>query len=922
MNMKLHKLFIFLLLVTANAGLTAQTVITHDISIGSLVIAGNSNDNYIITGVTTSNYVEVQTGYQGVITLKNLDITLTGAANSPIAIRGQNKCSNLTPVTNVDIILEGINIVNYKGTSISHSSYAAFQIEQGAQINISENPCYPGSLTATVTNSSSHLYGGAGIGAMNHGYPSGGSFNDATDTVPIIGNCAVKATAGGNIVISSGTVTACGSHGAGIGGAYNTYYNGMIVVYGGTINASANYHAAGLGSGCPTGNGIVTCYTANSAIIALPPAQITATGATAAVGVPAASLGLAGTNYIIYIGDVAKPVVTVHTEDFEPYADIYADLSLNPDIARVFNAIIPQNRFDIRNVKFGQTDANGLFQFHGIFNGNTTFFTDATSSQPSTLGRIYAPETAQLPAGGTVILKRMLMDISVFSFPSNPLPEGYSASHAFTNACGIKIIYDDTVPMTNIVFDIAGGVASDFSTNGIKFYASDSITQILPPTTLSKGDTIYVVIPLTTGKLTGYYTDVFRFLGMQDTTSTGYVRQKLGQHVYFVDTTKNICQGDSILFNGNYYKETGYYYDTLQTVWGCDSIVALHLVIDFFDIDIYDTICKGDSVLFGGKYYGETGIYTDSLKTTISGCDSIVTLNLYVNTSSYTSIFDTICVGEFYTENGFNESTAGIYTQILQNSSICDSIVVLTLCVIPKDTTLIFDTICKGEVYKKNGFNDSLSGIYMQNLQNRYGCDSTVILNLTVNPTPVAAFEANPQETLLGKEIQFTDKTVQDFGILTYWFWDFGDGTDNDLQNPIHLYTALGYMTVFLLVENEFGCKDSTKQEVLILKPLNFPNIFTPIGSDGKPYVFRPLENGGEFEDFEITVYDRWGMIVWNKRCESPNCPDYDDSFWWNGTTKSGKQVSDGVYYWVVYAHYPSSYLKPLVKNGSVTVIR
>jgi hypothetical protein len=62
-------------------------------------------------------------------------------------------------------------------------------------------------------------------------------------------------------------------------------------------------------------------------------------------------------------------------------------------------------------------------------------------------------------------------------------------------------------------------------------------------------------------------------------------------------------------------------------------------------------------------------------------------------------------------------------------------------------------------------------------------------------------------------------------------------------------------------------------------------------------------------------------MEVWKKSCKGENCPDYDDSFWWNGTTQWGEQVVSGVYYWVVYAHYPSSNLKPLIKNGSVTVI-
>ncbi|MDR0605245.1 MAG: gliding motility-associated C-terminal domain-containing protein, partial [Bacteroidales bacterium] len=77
----------------------------------------------------------------------------------------------------------------------------------------------------------------------------------------------------------------------------------------------------------------------------------------------------------------------------------------------------------------------------------------------------------------------------------------------------------------------------------------------------------------------------------------------------------------------------------------------------------------------------------------------------------------------------------------------------------------------------------------------------------------------------------------------------------------------------------------------------------------------------GTFEEFKIEIYDKWGVLVWEQACKSPNCPDYSDSFWWTGTNKKGKQVSSGVYYWVVSAHYYSVDVKPLIKNGSVTII-
>ncbi|MCF8371808.1 MAG: PKD domain-containing protein [Bacteroidales bacterium] len=52
----------------------------------------------------------------------------------------------------------------------------------------------------------------------------------------------------------------------------------------------------------------------------------------------------------------------------------------------------------------------------------------------------------------------------------------------------------------------------------------------------------------------------------------------------------------------------------------------------------------------------------------------------------------------------------------------------------------------------------------------------------------------NPNTT-----VQFTDLST---GIVTNWFWDFGDGNTNTGQNPIHTYTANGIYTVSLTVSN------------------------------------------------------------------------------------------------------------------------
>ena len=118
---------------------------------------------------------------------------------------------------------------------------------------------------------------------------------------------------------------------------------------------------------------------------------------------------------------------------------------------------------------------------------------------------------------------------------------------------------------------------------------------------------------------------------------------------------------------------------------------------------------------------------------TIDGCDSIVTLTLTVNPVESTTLLAAICDGTSYTENGFNVSEAGTYTQNLQTINGCDRIVTLTLTVNPTYNITIDASINEGEMYEENGFSESEAGTYVHTLQSEFGCDSVITLNLMVN---------------------------------------------------------------------------------------------------------------------------------------------------------------------------------------------
>ncbi len=193
-----------------------------------------------------------------------------------------------------------------------------------------------------------------------------------------------------------------------------------------------------------------------------------------------------------------------------------------------------------------------------------------------------------------------------------------------------------------------------------------------------------------------------------------------------------ICEGQTYTFQGTQISNAGTYTADLQTINGCDSTVTLSLsVVDVIEAALDIALCNGESYSFGGNALSASGMYIDTLLST-GGCDSITTLQLTVNNATSSGETATICEGETYLFNGQSLTTAGQFVANLQNANGCDSLVTLTLGVTPITTTPLNVQLCAGESYLFDGDILNTPGQYTANLQGVAGCDSTVILTLSV----------------------------------------------------------------------------------------------------------------------------------------------------------------------------------------------
>jgi gliding motility-associated-like protein len=332
-------------------------------------------------------------------------------------------------------------------------------------------------------------------------------------------------------------------------------------------------------------------------------------------------------------------------------------------------------------------------------------------------------------------------------------------------------------------------------------------------------------------------------------------------------TNLKICEGDSIEFNGNYIKLAGSYTAEFTNQWGCDSIVILMLeVFPTSELMTFEKICLGDSIQFNGNYIKQAGTYTAEF-TNQSGCDSIIILNLEIAPISLDTLHQNICMGETYNFNGEIISQQGMYSDTFQNQLGCDSIITLNLFILPTEYTPLSVQICEGQTYNFNGQNLGIQGTYVANLQTSSGCDSLVELELSVVSileTQIALRLCPNAQTEFGgmiiSEAGVYQDTLISFGgcdslvtlTLTFYPEDGSEFTANICEGGTYEFDgqilSIGgeYQATF---QNIFGCDSTVTLNLLILSN-DFTNIQRQI-CEGDTYLFGgvQLSSSGNYLD-------------------------------------------------------------------------
>jgi hypothetical protein len=231
----------------------------------------------------------------------------------------------------------------------------------------------------------------------------------------------------------------------------------------------------------------------------------------------------------------------------------------------------------------------------------------------------------------------------------------------------------------------------------------------------------------------------------------------------------SICKGDSYVFNGTTYTTAGTYVAHLTNTVGCDSTATLVLTVKQPSSSTTTaSICRGENYTFNGATYTTAGTYAVHLVNAV-GCDSTATLQLSVREPSGSTTTASICRGESYTFNGKAYTTAGTYEVHLINAVGCDSTATLKLNVREPSSSITTASICHGESYLFNGKVYSSVGTYTVHLTNAVGCDSAATLQLNICYSKMVEMSDTIYQNQNYAEYGFSVPTQKKYGDLTFY---------------------------------------------------------------------------------------------------------------------------------------------------------
>ena len=416
---------------------------------------------------------------------------------------------------------------------------------------------------------------------------------------------------------------------------------------------------------------------------------------------------------------------------------------------------------------------------------------------------------------------------------------------------------------------------------------------------------------------------------------------------YFSGTnleTQNVpAAGSSILINPT--NSTTYTLSYVIDDKGCDAFLSDAATLTVNEIPQLDTdypaeLCEGKpleiDILFS------SGVPPFNINYTFNGFPTSTIINNQQSTLSFIATNPTnIIITDISSNNCDNlvNETIAITTNPLPIATmngyyeLCDDPTNMEIAEITIETTtgnpLYNITYTNGSQLDsiKNAssnqvFNTNAAGTYsLISVIDSKGCeaiDMTGSATVIINPLPDAAMSVYPIKT------EITDPIIYFKDISAYHsggIWDFGNGESQATNfNTInHVYKDTGTYQVSLTTESPAGCQNTTYQTIIISPSFRIyiPNAFTPNNDLYNDY-FMPIVQG--VKDYEMTIYNRFGELVFNTSEHSNKYCIQGCKSSWDGKGGNGEYLNSGVFVYQIVIEDING--KPEEIEGELLLIR
>ena len=272
---------------------------------------------------------------------------------------------------------------------------------------------------------------------------------------------------------------------------------------------------------------------------------------------------------------------------------------------------------------------------------------------------------------------------------------------------------------------------------------------------------------------------------------------------YELAQERTVCE-DSLPYtwNGVTFNNAGTQSVTLQTAEGCDSVITMTLhVANRYDLTQERTVCE-DSLpyIWNGVTFNNPGTQSVTLQT-VEGCDSVIAMTLHVSNRYDLTQERTVCEDSLpYTWNGITFNNACTQSVILQTAEGCDSVIAMTLHVANIYQQTEQRTVCEDSLpYHWNGITFQNAGTQSVTLQTAEGCDSVVAMTLHV----ANIYQQTEQRTVCQDELpyQWNGVTFNSAGTQNVTLQTVS-GCDSVITMTLHV------SNVYQLTEQRTVCQD------------------------------------------------------------------------------------------------------------------